>query len=430
METQNNTTLGSPAPSRATGGARVLVLLLLVTVASGAPAAGQAPPGALEARLVQVDGGGPVAGAHIRAGEAGPEALSDASGSFRFGELPAGVVTLWVRHIAYGTLSIDVEMVPGQVTRVLLELSPGVITLEPLEVTALSLGERQLRGMGVRRNVVTREQIGRAGAGNLTLGDVLGQLVPGVRVRGSGGIAGSLTCIELRSAPANPGRCLSPAVYLDGSPITNPLLLYAALPMEMIETIEVVPAAEAGARFGTGALYGALLLETRRPGREREGGGPPALPRTRFHDWSSESRGHPRVRSFAAAAAGNGLGLAAGVAIAGSCIGTVPPSHDRLTSTCEAWPTIGALAAALALPALGSGVGAVLGGRTGGSRGRLASAAIAATLGLAPGYALVLAGRRLDSDLLRGAGIGSLLLVPPFVSTVSDHQFRRVLEVR
>lgn len=430
MEARRKGTHGWPAHLRGTGRRPTLALLLLVAIGGAAPALGQAPSGTLEARLVTREGGGPVVGAWVRVGESGPEALSDVAGSVRLEGVPPGVVTLRVRHIAFGPLSIDVEVVPGEVTRVLLELSPGVIRLEPLEVTALSMAERQARAMGFRRNVVTRDQIGRAGAGNLTLGDVLGQFVPGIRVRGSGGVAGSLTCIELRSTPANPGRCLSPVVYLDGSPITNPLLLYAALPMEMIETIEVVPAAEAGARFGTGALYGALLLETRRPGREREAGAPPPLPRPRFHDWNSEPRGHPRVRSFAAAAAGNGLGLAAGVAIAGSCIGTVPPAHDRLTSTCEAWPTIGALAAALALPALGSGLGSVVGGRTAGSRGRLASAAVAATLGLAPGYALVLAGRRLDSDLLRGAGIGSLVLVPPFLSTISDHQFRMILEAR
>lgn len=386
----------------------------------------QQPMGSLELRFVDVRTARPLVDAWVRAGVGGPEGVTDHTGLILLEGLAAGPLLVEVIHVAHGFDTVHVEVQPDRLTRLRVELSDRVIVLAPLEVTVLSAGERQVRAAGFRRNVVTREQIGRVGGGNLTLGEVLGQFVPGVRVRSAGGIAGSLSCIELRSAPANPSRCLSPVVYLDGSPITNPLLLYASLPMDMIETIEVVPTAEAGARYGTGALYGALLLETRRPGREGREGGPSLVERPRFHDWSTESTRHPFLLSFGGAAAGNGLGLAAGVAIATACIGTVPPAHDRITTTCDVWTTVGALGAALALPALGSGLGSMVGGRTAGSRGRLLTAAVAATMGLAPGYSLVLTGRRLDSDLLRGVGVGTLLVAPPVLSMLSDRQFRKV----
>ena len=59
--------------------------------------------------------------------------------------------------------------------------------------------------------------------------------------------------------------CEHPKVYLDGVPVSSPDQLYGMLSLHTIEQLEVIPPGEAGARFGTGSLYGVILITTQRP---------------------------------------------------------------------------------------------------------------------------------------------------------------------
>jgi hypothetical protein len=366
----------------------------------------------------------PVVEAEVRiAGVAGVAVTGD-DGRFYFPDVPAGPATLLVRHLAYGELSVAAVINAGGVTTVLLLLSDTAIALQPLEVEGISAQTREVRSAGFRRNVVTREQLAGYRGSGFSFSDVLRQVVPGIRVRTMEGIVGAAECIELRAAAISRNRCLAPAVFVDGVPITNLSMLYATFPLEMIESIEVVPASEAGARYGSGALYGAVLIVSRRPGTAAAA----RLPQlsSPFHDWSVESGRHATLRSFGAAAAGSGLGLVGGLAIAEACITTRAPSHDRIISSCPAVETMGAIAAAVMLPSLGSALGARLGGVTAESRGRLGPAAAAGAMAVVPGYAMILTGKRLDSDALGAIGKATLVLLTPFMSAIADHQFRRL----
>lgn len=393
----------------------------LLVAALPASALGQAA--AVSGHVADAGTQAAVAGAEVALDGLARSAVTDADGYFLIEGIPGGALTVRVRHIAYGDRSLRITAADTGMTYVRLELTDSALVLAPLEVAVLGAAERQLRSLGYRRNVVTRAQLAQARGTSLTFGEVLRQFVPGVRVRTVEGVVGAATCIELRAAVASRNRCLYPAVYVDGAPVTNVSSIFAAFPLEMIESIEVVPAAEAGGRFGTGALHGALLIESRRAVSRNDAVGR-QVAQARFHDWSAEERGHSTLRSFAAAAAGNGAGLAGGLAIATTCIGTRAPSHDRLVSTCDAWTTIGATAAAIAVPAIGGAIGSRLGGRSRDSRGQFFPAAVGATMALVPGYALVLTGQRLESDPLRGIGVATLVVVAPFLSAMADHQFR------
>jgi hypothetical protein len=404
----------------------IVVFAVAAWLGALVPRGSAAQGGAISGQVIDAVTAAGVPGAEIGLLGLRQTSITDAHGFFRLTRLPPGLLTVRVQHIAYGTRTLRVQVLATGTTPVRLALTDSAIVLAPLEVSVLSAAERQARGAGYRRNVVTRAQLAQAQGTNLTFGDVLRQFVPGVRVRTAEGLVGGATCIELRSVAASRNRCLSPVVLVDGVPITNVTTIYASFPVEMIESIEVVPAAEAGARFGVGALYGALLIESRRPGaRDRSAS---VLVRSPFYDWSREPRGHATLRSFAAAAVGNGAGLLGGLAIAESCIGTRPPAHDRIVSTCTAWATIGASTAAVVVPALGGALGSRLGGGSPDSRGRIAPAAVGAAMGLIPGYALVLTGRRLDSDVLRAIGTTTLVVAPPFLSAMADHQFRTIRE--
>ncbi len=420
-----------PRPCRAgprpgTPALAVAVLFLALGAAFAAPGAGQGSD--LFGRVDDEETGRPVADAAVVLVGTPHSTLTDDRGVFRLTGLTAGAYTLRVSHIGYGSRSVEVRVEANAVTRVRLGLTETAIRLEPLDVEALSITESRERGAGYRRSVVTRDQIVLSEGTNMTMADVLRQHVPSVRVRRLEQMVGTEVCIELRTirTMAERSPCLSPAVYLDGVPVTNPTTLYATLSPRMLERLEVVPAAEAGVRYGSGALYGALLIDSRRPGRA-EGEGP-RVDAPRAFDWAMDERGHPFARSYLFAFMGNAIGLALGLSAANECIGTRAPSNDRIISRCDTWPTFAAGAAALTLPALGGGFGSGLGGSTPISRGKLLPAAIGGTMAVVPGYALIISGRRSESAGLQVLGGAILVVGVPMVTTLADHLFRSLRE--
>jgi hypothetical protein len=212
-------------------------------------------------------------------------------------------------------------------------------------------------------------------------------------------------------------------VYLDGVPITNPTTLYATLDPRMIESMEVIPAAEAGVRFGSGALYGALLIETIRPGAARREA---VVNRTPNFDWSTETESHRTGRVFVSSLLGNVGGAGLGLLAARQCLRLREPSNDSVITDCEALPTASAAVAAILLPALGGSIASGFAGRTDLSEGRLLPAAVGASMVLVPGYALVLSSRRNDSPGLQLVGYALIGVGAPLVATAADYLFRRL----
>jgi hypothetical protein len=386
-----------------------------------------AQPGIVAGRVEDARSGEPVAQAGIVLVGTTHSALTARDGTFRLDRVPAGSYRLQVTHLGFGQQSIGIAVEAGQTVAVRITLTEMAIALQPITVEAISAEQRAIRAAGYRRGVVERADLAALEGSNMTIADALRMHVPSVRVRRIEQLVGTPVCIELRTIRATfSGECLSPKVFLDGVPVSNPAMLFSGMGIRAVERIEVVPAAEAGVRYGTGSLYGALLIESRRPGAEGDDD-PDWLTRRRtlhHFDWSLEPRRHPSKRSFALGAVGGAVGLGLGILAANECIGTRAPANDRVISKCESWPTLGAAFAALSLPAVGAGLGAGFGGRTETSRGRLLPAALGGAMALLPGYALILTGKRMDSDGLHIAGITLLTLGTPLMATVADHQFR------
>lgn len=391
------------------------------------PLAGQLPTH-VSGRILDHETETPVVDAEVRLLGIGRSTVSGGGGSFRFEDVIPGIHGLEIRHLAYGVHTEEIVVEPETSLSLQIGISREAIEMEPLVVQVYSARAFQIRASGTGLNEVSREQLDGADLTGLNLGQVLEHHIPGVQVRESTSLVGAPVCVEYRGARFGQydGSCRSPAVYLDGIPVNNPMELYNNLDMGDIERMEMIPPAEAGVRFGTGALWGALVIDTRipgiRPGERRAFRiGPLSVP---AYDWAQESSPNPWWKVYASAFVGNAVGLAVGVPVAGTCIEVVSPTFDRITTDCSAWPTMGSALAGVGFPAMGSALGARFGGQTSMSRSNLVPLAVSAAMVLIPGYALELSSRRSDWGTTSAVAKAFLVFGVPAAVTFSDRLFR------
>ncbi|MEZ4416320.1 MAG: TonB-dependent receptor plug domain-containing protein [Gemmatimonadota bacterium] len=388
----------------------------------------------LVGRVVDMESGAGIPDVVVRAGGLTREAVTDAAGLFRLEGIPTGERLLTFEHLAYGEHQ-QVVNVGDEGLELEIRLSPTAIAIEELVVEGVRPEERAQRARGSSTHVVDAEMIQRALGTSRHLGDLLRQTVPGIRMRQRNDVSGADVCLEFRSAQSismlNRG-CQSPQVYLDGVPVSNPNFLYGMLSLHTIERLEVVPPGEAGARYGSGSLYGVILITTHTPGVQRGDGAEPVIggypvtsPSSRHFDWSQEPQGHHTGRAFLGAFVGNALGIAAGVSVAKTCIGI--DAKDEIVTECSAGKTGTVAVAALLIPTVTSALGARWSGATDTSVGRFAPAAFGAALGLLPGYAFALTTEgAAEADIANAVGYTFLFAAVPIIVTGADRLFRRL----
>ena len=321
-------------------------------------------------------------------------------------------------------------MEPGQTVEIQVRLATEAIELEALVVEAETTRTRAERAQGSSLHVVDRRQIERALGTSKHLGDLIRQTIPGIRLRQTNNLAGTDVCLEFRAAATisllATRPCSHPMVLLDGVPVSDPNFLYGTVGLSNIERIQVIPPGEAGARYGTGSLYGVILIDTRppgsqRPAEERPVAAYPLRGRAAF-DWSQDPAGHPLPRAAAGAILGNTLGLAAGAALGQRCVGV--DDKDQIVTSCSAAGTAAAILGALALPAVGGALGVRLGGGTERSVGRLLPALLGAGMMIFPGYAFSMSTVGGGSQAANAVGNALLVAGAPLVLTLTDRLFR------
>lgn len=359
-------------------------------------------------------------------------AATDGDGRFVLRGLTGGQWTLRVDHLAYGSHEHRIAVEPGQTVELQVRLAAEAIELEALVVEAETTRTRAERAQGSSLHVVDRAQIEAALGTSRHLGDLIRQTVPGIRLRQSNNLAGTDVCLEFRSAATislmQTRSCNHPMVLVDGVPVSNPNYLYGTMGLQNIERIQMIPPGEAGARYGTGSLYGVLLVETRNPGTDRTGGdrraSPVDLRRRSAFDWGQDPAGHNLLRTSAGAFLGNAAGLAAGLAIGGRCIAV--DDKDQIVTSCGKVGDVSAILAAMLLPAAASALGARWGGATATSRGRLLPAVLGAGMMLFPGYAFSMATVGGGSEVANTVGAAMLVVGTPVLVTLADRMFRKL----
>ena len=369
--------------------------------------------------------------------EGQPRAVgSAADGTFTLTDVPVGEVVLLFRHIAYGTHRHPVELQEGVTVELYVRLTAEAIELEPVVVEAETTRDRAERASGASVHIVERDRIERALGTSRHLGELVTQTIPGMHLRRNNSLSMVDVCLEFRAAASLSlmgSGCRSPQVFLDGVPVSSPDALYGMLSLHTIQRMQVIPPGEAGARYGTGSLYGVLLIETMTPGplslidggslpRPGDRGYQPRTPRT--FDWAQDPAGPNKSRTMLGAFLGNAVGLAAGVLIARQCIGI--DDKDEIVTSCSAAGNIGAGAAAFALPALGGAYGARLGGVTVTSRGQLGPALIGAAMMLFPGYTFAMSTEGGEAEALNVIGQAMLVLGVPALVSIADRLFRKL----
>jgi hypothetical protein len=235
-----------------------------------------AAPARVLGRVVDFETGAPIASATVRLEEAGLERLTDEQGRFTFPEVPPGPHEITLAHLAYGEHAVSIRARGGDTLELHIRLPQTAIALEGVVATARSRRAKVARMRATPLRLLDRDDIDELGLTARHVGDLV-RTLPGLTVR-EGGHADSGICIEatqrIRSS-RTARRCEMVKVYVDDVPLPAEDASYYLpnLPLGDIESIEYLKPMEAGARYGTGAGQGVLLIYTRGNGlfvRERK----------------------------------------------------------------------------------------------------------------------------------------------------------------
>lgn len=353
------------------------------------------------------------------------ETVTAEDGGFRLAPVPSGSHVLRVDHLTYGEHEQRLQVEGEGFGTVEIRISPSAIELEPLVVTGGASGSP---GVPSSRNTIDREAIAAAASNGLTLSELLRREIPGIYVERNTEI-GSLPCIEFRGARRGDSLCRPPQLILDGTSVPDPRSLMGSLSLDGVQEIRVVPPAEAGARFGSFAGWGVIVVETGRRSRLSDFRVPVVERRPlerAYLDWSVEAEPYPWARVYSAAFLGNAAGLLAGSTVLSQCMDLGTQRFYRGDEYCGAGLLLASGLAMATLPALGGSLGGRLAGSTPRSRGDLSRSILHSLPVFVPGFAIV--GLNSGSSGLQGTDILGLALMvfgAPALNTLSDHSFRR-----
>jgi outer membrane cobalamin receptor len=198
------------------------------------------------------DGSG-LAGARVEDAEGEASAATSSGGAFVLRGLSPGEHTLRVVAVGFQPATVGVSVVNGRTADVTVALAQAIGHLARVAVTGAA------DSVPIGATTITHDDI--VASGRRDVADLL-DLVPGVVVTRQGGPGGPAT-LSIRGSSAD-----EVLVLVDGVPINSHLTGEADLsqiPLSSIQRITVVPGAQS-ARYGSRALAGVVLVETRQPG--------------------------------------------------------------------------------------------------------------------------------------------------------------------
>lgn len=366
----------------------------------------------------------------------GFEAFTDAQGRFEFTGVPNGMHMVEVRHLAYGVRRHTVMVQGTGAAAVTIFLSATAIRLAPL-MTEVEPAAPAVRAVRSSRTVALRDEIADAARGGTSLVEFIRRRFPGIQVRISGQI-GMPTCVEFRQVDFRQ-QCRVPTVHLDGmaTSSTSALQTLSSIPLIDVTRVEVIaPSFGAGGSYGLDGAWGAIVVETHAQADQGSSFGS-AAPRTRefqpWYDWAPEPRPYLGTRVYAAAFAGNAVGLAAGLAAVAQCVdleaGVLRTRETSLFGRrayrCHPSVVLATGLLATVLPAVTGAVTARMAGATDRSSGAVVYSALASQAVFIPAAVIFITGtngRAIGPGEV--AGLALVTLGAPLLNALSDRFFR------
>jgi hypothetical protein len=245
---------------RAAGPAALAVAALLASPAAAQPGRGEqrADTGSIVGRVHDAESR-PVESARVRDVRSGRLSLTDAEGRFNLTGLPAGPRSLEITAIGYTPALGDVEVRLGLRAELAVVLAPIATRLDSVLVVA------DADRSGAPREFLERVKLGHA-TRTFTVEEIerrhpfftssLLQLIPGVRVAGSGPRAAIV-----------PGRSACARVYIDGYPVRSDEM--NTVSPQMLAGLEYYEGANAPSQYARGTPCAVLLLWTKHPGDDK-----------------------------------------------------------------------------------------------------------------------------------------------------------------
>ena len=245
---------GANCPLRSSKFLKSKVLLTALLLTGGAWAQER---GFLAGRVLDARTGEPLPGAAVTLSGTVLGTMTDLEGRFVL-EVPPGTYAVEALLVGYGPARREVEISPGDTTKVVLKLEERPLKLPPVVVTATKKAQ-PLREVPISTSVVGKDELRARPA--QTLDQVL-RYVPGVELKGGE--------VGIRASTGySQGAGSRVLLLVDGAPaITGDTggINWDAIPAGEIERIEVVKGA-GSALYGSNAMAGVIQVFTRRPSR-------------------------------------------------------------------------------------------------------------------------------------------------------------------
>ncbi len=252
----------------------VTLAAVLLLFAAPAPALAQQPVGGT---VVDAATQRPIAGAQVAVQGTQLGTLTDNRGRFLILNVPGQQVTLDVVMIGYRAFSETAQA--GQVD-LTLALTEAAISLDEIVVTGTA-GGQQTRAIGNAVGKVTADALEEI-APAMSIQNMLGSQVTGVRVMSSGGEIGAGGVMRIRGA-SSISLAATPLVYVDGVRVNGEdnTSLFGGIGFDSggqpsrindfnpddIESIEIIKGPAAATLYGTEATNGVIQIITKRGNR-------------------------------------------------------------------------------------------------------------------------------------------------------------------
>lgn len=180
---------------------------------------------------------------------------TDANGRFIIRDIPPGTYTISVSLLGFERKVLEnVNVGPGQLTSLRIELEPAAIQIEPVVVTA-GKREQGLQEIPVSVSVIDNQAL--SARNTVTIDDAL-RYVPGVNI--------TSTQVNIRgSSGYSLGVGTRTLLLVDGMPfLTGDTgeIIWESLPMNLVDRVEIVKGA-ASALYGSSALGGVINVITK-----------------------------------------------------------------------------------------------------------------------------------------------------------------------